>query len=223
VPSRRVGPAGPGGLVRRQLDGGGETAPGVPDAEPAVAEPARAPDRRVRPSADDDRDGLGRGRGDERLVEVEEPAVEGDRLAGEQLADDGEALVHPQAPGRRVHSADRDFAAVLAADPGSEDEPPRRELRDVGQLARHQDGMAQRQQVHAGVDRHRGVEHRQRGGLHEPVEPDAGQEADVVAAADVVDAGLRGVRQERAGRLRAEFEQPGRREHADPDGRLRGD
>ena len=107
---------------------------------------------------------------------------------------------------------------VLAADPGPEDEPAGGELSEVGQLAGHQDGMAQRQQVHAGVDRQRGVEHRQRRGLDEPVESQAGEEADVVSAADVVDAFLRGLRQERARCLRALLEQSERREHADPDG-----
>jgi hypothetical protein len=143
--------------------------------------------------------------------------VESDRLAGHQLAHDGEAFIHPQPPGRRVHPADRDFAAVLAAYPGPEDEPARGEPGDVGQLAGHQDGMAQRQQVQAGVDRQRGMKHRQHGGLDEPVEAQAG-ETDVVSAADVVDACLLHVRQECAGSLRALLQQPGRREHADPGG-----
>ena len=161
--------------------------------------------------------GSGRRGGDDCFVKVEEPAVEGDRLAGQQLAHDGQAFIHPQAPGRRVHPADRDFVAILAAYPDAEDEPSGGEPGDVGQLAGHQDGMAQRQQVHAAVDGQRGVKHRQRRGLHEPVEPQAG-ETDVVAAADVVDAFLLGLRQECAGSLRALLEQPGRREHADPGG-----
>jgi hypothetical protein len=61
--------------------------------------------------------------------------------------------------------------------------------------------MAQRQLVHAKVDRQGGMKHRQRRSLDEPVEPHAA-EADVVAAADVVDACVLGLRQERAGRLR---------------------
>ena len=133
---------------------------------------------------------------DDRLVEVEERAVEGDRAPGQELAHDGEAFVHPRAPGRRVHPADRDLVAVLAAHPDPEDEPPGGEPGDVRELAGHQDGMAQRQQVHAAVDGQRGVEHRQRGGLDEPVEPHAGEEAHMVAAADMVDARLGGLRQE---------------------------
>ena len=190
VPARRVGPARAGGLLCCHLDGGGETARGVPDAQPAITEPARAPDRRVGAAADDDGNRLGRRGGDDRFVEVEEPAVEGDRLTGQQLAHDREAFVHPLAPGRRVHPADRDLVAVLTAYPDPEDEPPGGEPGDVGELAGHQDGMAQRQQVHAGVDGQRGMKHRQRGGLHEPVEPQRRRKAHVVAAADVVDACL---------------------------------
>ena len=141
--------------------------------------------------------------------------MEGDRLTGQQLAHDGEAFIHPPAPGRRVHPAHRDFAAILAAYPGPEDEPPGGEPGKVGQLAGHQDGMTQRQQVHTAVDGQRGMKHRQRGGLHQPVEPRAG-ETDVVAAADVIDARLCGLREECAGSLRALLEQTERREHADP-------
>ena len=79
--------------------------------------------------------------------------------------------------------------------------------------------MAQRQQVQAAIDGQRGVRHRQRGGLHEPVEPQAG-ETNVVTAADVIDACLIDPGQECAGSLRALLEQAEGREHADP-GRCR--
>jgi hypothetical protein len=86
-----------------------------------------------------------------------------------------------------------------------------------------QDRMAQRQEVDAGVDGQRRVQHRKPGGLHEPVEPEAGDETDVVSAADVVDAFLCGLREERAGRLGALLEQTGGREDANPGAvRLRG-
>jgi hypothetical protein len=139
-----------------------------------------------------------------------------DRFTGQQLTHDSEAFIHPQATGRRVHPADRDFAAILAADPDAEDEPSRGDTGKVGQLAGHQDGMTQRQQVHAGVDGERRMKHRQRGGLHQPVEPHAAGETDVVAAADMVDAFVLGLRQERVSRLRALLKEPERREHADP-------
>ncbi len=75
--------------------------------------------------------------------------------------------------------------------------------------------MAQRQQVHAAVDGQCGMEQRQRGGLHEPVEPCTGK-AHVVSAADMVDARLGGPRQECPGSLRALLQQAGGREHAHP-------
>lgn len=59
------------------------------------------------------------------------------------------------------------------------------------------------------------MKHRQCGGLHEAVEPDAG-EAHMVSAADMVDARLIGLRQERASNLRTLLEQAEGREHADP-------
>jgi hypothetical protein len=222
VPARRIGPAGVIRLLRRHLDRVGEPASRIPDAEPAVTKTARAPDRRVGTAADDDGDRLGWRRSDDRVVKVEEPAVVRDRLAGQQLAHDSKAFIHPQAAGRRVHPADRDFVAVLTAYPHAEDEPARSDPGEVGQLAGHQDGMTQRQQVHAGVHGQRRVKHRQRGGLHEPVEPQAAEETDVVAAADMVQACLLGLRQDGAGCLRAPLEQPGRQEHADPGGHFRG-
>jgi len=54
---------------------------------------------------------------------------------------------------------------VLTAYANPEDKPPGSELADIGKLAGHQDGMAQRQQVHATVDRQGGMKHRQRGRL----------------------------------------------------------
>ena len=79
--------------------------------------------------------------------------------------------------------------SVLTADADSEDQAPGSELRDVGELASDQDGMPQRQQVEAGVDRQRRVQHRQCRRLDEPVESLAAK-AHMVRAADMVDAGL---------------------------------
>jgi len=115
-------------------------------SQPSPSRPARRIATSERPP-DDDGHRLGWRRGDDRLIEVEERAVEGDCLTGQQLAHDGEAFIHPPAPGRRVHAADRYFVAILTAYPGPEDQPPGGEPGDVGQLAGHQDGMAQRQQV----------------------------------------------------------------------------
>ena len=65
------------------------------------------------------------------------------------------------------------------------------------------------------------MQYGQRGGLHEPVEPEAGDETDVVSAADVVDPCRCHLGEEFAGPLRSLLEQPGRREHADPCGHSR--
>jgi len=66
------------------------------------------------------------------------------------------------------------------------------------------------------------MEHRQRGGLHEAVESEA-EEADMVAAADIVDARLPGLRQKVPGHGRVPAGQQGdRREHANSGGRGAG-
>ena len=92
------------------------------------------------------------------------------------------------------------------------------ELGEVSELAGHQHGMAQRQQVNADVDGQRRMQHRQRRGLHEAVEPAAAKEAYVVAAADIVDARVRDLRQELPSGLLVLLEQAKRREHANPGG-----
>ena len=96
--------------------------------------------------------------------------------------------------------------AILATHADSEDEPSRSELGEVSELPRHQHRMAQRQQVNANVDGQRRMEHRQRRGLHEAVGADA-EEAHVIAAADIVDARVRGLGQELPGSLWTPAEQ----------------
>ncbi len=220
----RAGGAGRrvGRLRRRQFDGLGESPRRVPDAQPAVTEPTRPPDRGVGTAADDDGNGGGRCRCDDRVLEVEELAVEGDRLAGQELTHDGEAFVHPQAPGCRVDAADRDFVAILATDADAEDKPSGSDPVDVGELPGHMDGMAQRQQVHAGMDRQRRMEHRKRGGLQEPVEPNARKEAHMIPAANMVDARVTQLPQEHPGSLGALLEHSERRKHANPGRRVPG-
>jgi hypothetical protein len=212
---RRVGLARAGGFLCCHPGGVGETPGRVPDAQPAIAEPACPPDRHVGAAVDDDGNGRGMCGGDERLIKVEELAMEGDRCARQELANDGEAFLHPQPSGGRVHPADRGFVAVLTTHPDTEDEAPRSDPVDICELPGHQDGMTQRQQVHAAEDGQCGMEHGQRGGLHEPVEPCAG-EAHVVSAADMVDARLPGPRQQCPSSLPAPFQQVEGRKHADP-------
>src|SRR5580658_8367744 len=62
------------------------------------------------------------------------------------------------------------------------------------------------------------MQHRQRRGLHEAVEPAAAEETYVVAAAYIVDACVRDLRQELPGGLLVLLEQVKRREHANPGG-----
>lgn len=157
-------------------------------------------------------------RRDDRVVQVEERAMEADRRTGQKLTKDGKALIQPLAPRCRVHSAHRDLVTILATHPNSEDEPARGEPCEVSEMAGHQHGMAQRQQVNTNVDRQCRMEHRQRRGLHEAVGPIA-EEAHVVAAADIVDVGLPDLRQKFAGGCRIPVEQAEWREHADPGGR----
>ena len=78
--------------------------------------------------------------------------MEADRVAIQQLTNDGETFIHPPAPSGRVHPADRDFVPILPAHPDTEDEPSRSEPGEVSELACHQHRMAQRQQVDANVD-----------------------------------------------------------------------
>ena len=114
----------------------------------------------------------------------------------------------PSLPARLMATSERPpmmmgiAAAGLTAHPDPEDEPPGCEPVDVRELAGHMDGMAQRQLVHAAVDGQRGMQQRQRGGLHEPVEPRA-REAHVVSAADMVDARVADPRQKYPGGLLA--------------------
>ena len=76
--------------------------------------------------------------------------------------------------------------------------------------------MTQRQQVHTRHDGQRRVQHRQRGGLQETVQAGADEEAHVVAAADVVDAGVVHTTEIRRRVIRVP-ERPGRREDPDPE------
>ena len=106
--------------------------------------------------------------------------------------------------------------AVLAADAHTEDQATGRELVEVGELARHEDRMAQRQQVHAGHDGQRRVQHRQRRSLQDAVEAGPDEEAHVIAATHVVDAGVVHTSEIRR-RVGGIPERPGRREDPDPE------
>jgi hypothetical protein len=105
--------------------------------------------------------------------------------------------------------------AILAAHADPEREAAGSEPVDVGELASHEYGVTQGEEVHAAVDRHCRVEHGHRGRLYKPVEPNAG-ETHVISAADMIDTGVASARQECPGHLRALCQQVEGREHADP-------
>jgi hypothetical protein len=121
VPGRRVGPADAVGLVGRQLYGGRESSRRVPDAKPAITEPASAPDRSVRAPADNQRNFPGWRGGDDRIVKVEERAVITDWLTSQQLAHDGEAFIHPlrSSRDRRSRRGRRQHPRPVPGTPGS--------------------------------------------------------------------------------------------------------
>ena len=78
---------------------------------------------------------------------------------------------------------------VFAAESDTEDEPARGELRDRRDLPRHGHWMPETEQVHRGLHLHRRRERRERGRLEQPVETLAAVEADVIAHAQVIEAG----------------------------------
>ena len=190
------------GLLVDRRDHLGVATRRVPHADPAVAEQRGATHRGIGPPADDQRHRRARRRDDEHVVQVEELAVEGRRLAGEQRAQHLEALVHATATRARVDAADRVLVRVLAADADTEDQAPGREQLEVGDLAGDERRMAKREQVDGHVDRDGGVGHRERRRAQEAVRPRADEETDVVGRADVVEAARRRSAHEGAHRFR---------------------
>jgi hypothetical protein len=84
--------------------------------------------------------------------------------------------------------------SVLAADTDAEHEPARGEAGHVGELARHEHGMAERQAIDGRV-RPQPIGSRQHvRGADEPVEARTDEEADVVTDPDVIEAGVLGKR-----------------------------
>ena len=96
--------------------------------------------------------------------------AKGGRRPGQQRAHHLQALVHPPPPGGRVDAADLDLVPILTTDPDPEDQPARREPGEVGQLPGHRHRVAQRQEVEPAMDRQCRMQHRQGGGLEQPVE-----------------------------------------------------
>ena len=177
---------------RHRLDRLGVAGGGHPDAEPAVAEPAGPPDRRVGAAADDDGDRYRRGGDDLGALQREERAVEVDRLAGEQLPDDLQCLVHPPATGCRIDAADLHLVAILATDADAEHEPARRQRGDIGKLPGDGHGCRNGSRYTAVFADIRSATDEDPGGAEQPVEPGADDEADVIAHRQVVQPSLLG-------------------------------
>ena len=79
---------------------------------------------------------------------------------------------------------------VFAADPNSEGEPTRCELRDRGELPGDGNGVAQRQQVEPDKHRQFGLRSEQRARSDEPIRARSDEEAHVITDAKVVDSRL---------------------------------
>jgi hypothetical protein len=99
-----------------------------------------------------------------------------------------QAFVHAASARRRVHPADLDLVAVLAAEPDAEGESTRSELGDRRELTGDGDGVPQRQQVQADVHGQLGLGREQRGRVDQAVGTGSDEEADVITDAQVVDA-----------------------------------
>ena len=115
-----------------------------------------------------------------------------------------------------VDAADLHLVAILPADAHAEDEAARPETFQVGQLAGNEHRVAQRQEVDPGVHGESGIERGDHPGVQEPVEAGAGEEADVITAADVVEPRRGHIVEERGEPLRVGH-QPLRREQTNTD------
>src|SRR5262249_37064535 len=139
------------GLPSDLIAHGCEPAWGDPDPQPAIAEPRGAGDRGLRSSADDQRYPWRRRGENQRVIEREELALERDRGAVGEAAQDSKTFVHPASTRLGVHTADLDLVRVLAADSDAEREPAGCKLCDRRELPRDRDRMAQRQEVEPDV------------------------------------------------------------------------
>ena len=169
------------------LDGLGEAARRDPDADPAVAEAAGAFERRVGAAADEDRDRrIGRG-ADGRIADAEVATREVDRVAGQEGAHERQRFGGSPSARAGVDAAQLELARIVAADADPEREAAGGEHGDRGERPRDRCGVADAQQVDAGLDRERGVGGEQRHRLDEAVGTVAAAEADVVTDGQVID------------------------------------
>ena len=117
---------------------------------------------------------------------------------GEQRPKDAQGFVHAAPASTGIDAADLELVRVLATDTDAEGEPAGVPLGHRRELTGHQHGMAQGQQIHRHERSQRGFGGELVGRADEPVEAGADDEADVVAAHDMIETG----RGDRTGRRR---------------------
>ena len=127
------------------------------------------------------------------VLELDEPAVEGDRLAGPERAHDVDGLVEPRTPLLHGDAAGIELCGELAAYARPEHEPSAREMVDRDDLLRDRGGGAQRHQVHAGTEGQPLGYRRRVAQAHERVEDRRGVR-DVLAAPQRVESHVLGQR-----------------------------
>src|SRR5579859_4349205 len=197
------------GVAAHLGETGGEALRRGPDRHPAVAQPARAPQRRRRAAADPERRaaGLQGLRVDGDPAEREEPARERRLGPAEQLPERPHRLVRPRAALARIDADRLEVLAALAADPDAEHDTPAGEVVERRELAGDERRVPERQEDDGRADRdplRAGREARERDGDVE----DRVVERDVVARPDRVVPRL-------LGQLGHDPEEPGIRQPAE--------
>ncbi len=159
-----------------------------PDGQVPLAQLSGATQCRLGPATDDDWDRVLQLRTDGCVVDLEESAVTGHGLPGEQVAHDAQRLIHPAAAGGRIDAAHSHLVGIFTTDSDPEEESARGELSKRVDLPGDRDWVAEGQQVHGSED----LEVAQRGqrcGLDETVESRSTVERHVVAHAQSIDTG----------------------------------
>ena len=154
--------------------------------QPSPRRPGAA-QRGIGATSDDDGDGWLRHGQDQGVVQVEELAVVSYRSSCEQRPEDAQGFVRAAAASTWIDAAVR-ARAVLATDTDAEDRRPG--YPNIGrELTGHQHGMTQGQQIHRHERSKRGVGCEFVGRTDQPVESGTDDEADVVAAHNMIDTG----------------------------------
>ena len=136
------------------------------------------------------------------MVQLEEVALEVDRISGREQPEHADRLVQPATTRAGVHASVHDLLSILAPGADAQNEPAwsdpgeRRELTGYGQ------GVPECQLIDADQDRHCWVGRQGERRRHDPVEALPALETQVVSDNQEVKAGVSGPLDEPAGRLR---------------------